>query len=256
MQVLLIIVFAIIGIVLLFSPVIKKFTSSRSNKNTMKTFNKLSDDFSEDSPNEKALENIFIAMDAYNEHIYLTGQDKLTGKLPKNQVLFDVSELADIDVFAYVDIVKKKVKERRGGTKIQKENSYSFPVYLSANKQNLDSGFATLPQTSLPIGGENTLSVLYGYAKESLYKGKKCIISVGDKIVLRNPYEDIEYRVSDMGSITEEDTDLLKIAEGETEIALLMFLPHMKQRYCIYAKKVNSDDSDEYIDDYDDEDED
>ena len=249
MQILIIVLIAIIGIVILLSPVIKKFTSAYSDKNTKKSFNKLSEDFSEDSPNEQSLEDVFIAMDAYNEHLFLKGQDKLTGELPENQVLFDVSELMDIDVFGYVDVVKTKVKDKRRGKRKEESTTFSFPIYLSANKHNLDTGFATLPHTSLPIGGEDTLSVLYGYAKESLYKGKKCIVSVGDKIILRNPYENIEYRVSDMGSITEEDTDLLKIAVGETEIALLMFLPKMKYRYCIYAKEIKSADDEDIEDD-------
>lgn len=251
MQVLLIIVFAIIGIVILLSPVIKKATSTYSSKNTKKAFNKLSEDFTENSPNEQDIESVFIAMDAYNEELFYKGQNKLTGELPENQVLYDVSEIMDIDVFCYVDVIKTKVKERRRGQRDKKELIYSFPVYLSANKHNLSSGFATMPHTSLPIGGESTLSVLYGYAKENLYKGKKCIVSVGDKIVLRNPYEDIAYRVYDMGSITENDTDILRIAEGETEIALLMFMPKQKYRFCIFAKEIESGNSDE---DYEDDD--
>ena len=86
MQVLLIIVFAIIGIVLLLSPVIKKATSTYSSKNTKKAFNKLSEDFTENSPNEQDIESVFIAMDAYNEELFYKGQNKLTGELPENSL--------------------------------------------------------------------------------------------------------------------------------------------------------------------------
>lgn len=239
LQLSIITILVIIGIATVIVPIVKKIHYGIIKSNDKKEFENLSANYEiADLQDEEALEKyetIYKAMQRYNEDIYNNGQSALSGELPENEVLFDTSECLDIETFGYIYINGKRESKFLKKQKDKKELIY--PIYLKSNKANLLNGFATMPFTSLPIGGKNTLSVLYGYAKKSIIKSSKCVVNIGDEIILKNPYDELKYVVSDMGFIGSNETEYLKIMDGQTEIALLMFLPQKEKRLCIYAKK-------------------
>ena len=261
MHVFIVILIALFGAYVLFSPVFKKTNEKIRKKRARKEFQRLEDDFDfSDTKEINQYDALFADMVSYNEEIYNNNQKELAGKIPKKGIVFDTSKNPNVKVFALVKIIKKKKKRKRNGDLKIKERVIPFPVYLFSNRPNLKSGFIPMPFTSMPIGGENTMTVLCGYAKDKLFDKKKCIISTGDRIVLQNPFEELPYIVYEVGLIDDNDIDILKIADGETEMALLLFLPHKKQRLAVFAKKkdsskgASSDENDFEDDDFEDDD--
>lgn len=239
MQLSIIVILVIIGIASVAIPIVRKIHYGIIKSNDRKEFKNLTENYEiADLQDEEMLEKyetVYKAMQKYNEDIYNDGQSALSGELPEKEVLFDTSECLDIETFGYIFINGKR--QSRFSKKQKDKRELVYPIYLKANKANMLNGFATMPYTSLPIGGKNTLSVLYGYAKKNIIRNSKCVVNIGDEIILKNPYGELKYVVSDMGFIGSDETEYLKIMDGETEIALLMFLPQKEKRLCIYAKK-------------------
>ena len=236
MYIAIVVLIALFGVYAVFSPGIKKANSRIRKAKSQKNFEKLEDEFelsSDASINQ--FDTLYAEMERYNIEIYENEQEGLSGEIPSNETVFEVENGMHTNVFAFVKIIKRKKKKSRNGNSKIKEKIITFPVYLKANRQNYKNGFVPMPYTSMPIGGEDTFSVLCGYAKEKLFDKKKCIVSVGDRLILQNPFEEIVYEVYEIGGVNEEDIDILRIADGATELALLMFLPRNKKRVGIFA---------------------
>lgn len=249
---------AVAGFLIFISPAIKKSHSYTRKASDKKKFTVLEDDFAlSDTDYINQYDELYTAMEIYNRKLYEEGQPDLTGELPNKQTVFDTNDYVSIEVFGFVKLIKRKRKKsKRTDTYKIKEKISTFPIYFQGSKTNFNRGFVTLPGTSIPIGGKNTLAVLCGYAKESLFKKAKCTINKGDRIIIQNIFEELQYIVTDMGAIQDNEVDFLRINKGESEIALLLCMPHSKYRFCVYAKQIirSEDDGDideEYNEAYD-----
>lgn len=95
---------------------------------------------------EGTLEWLYQEMMAYNENLYATGQQDLVDPFSYQQIDFDLTQFGfDENMIGYLTIP---------------DISVNLPVYLGANTDNLAKGAVHLTQTSLPVGGENTNSVI------------------------------------------------------------------------------------------------
>lgn len=85
----------------------------------------------------------------YNEQLFLQNQEQLSGPSAYEEPSFLLSDYGLVDeVFAVISIPKLELE---------------MPIYLGASAANLALGAAHMSQTSLPIGGENTNSVIAGH---------------------------------------------------------------------------------------------
>ena len=171
----------------------------------------------------------------YNELLRDNGQDELSGELPLKGQLFDSSLLMNVNTFGSVRFpYESNSKRRRKST--SEQNKRTFPIYFEANKLHLNAGFCLLPMTYFPLGEEMSITVLYGFAKDSLLASDRFAVNRGDKLILDTIFDTFTYVVKDIGAIEENDTDYLKANAIQNELVLLFFTPKQSKRFCVYAE--------------------
>ena len=95
---------------------------------------------------ERAYPELYAAMQDYNAEIYAGGQSGLTDPFAYEEAPLDLAAYGyDDDVLAVLWIPSLNLE---------------LPVYLGASRENLAKGAALLGQTSMPLGGENTNTVI------------------------------------------------------------------------------------------------
>lgn len=118
-----------------------------------------------------------------------------------------------------------------------------MPIYLGATEANMALGAAHMTETSLPIGGENTNTVIAahrGYNGASYFRYIEKL-QVGDLVSIQNLWETLNYRVSDIKIIDPQDVEQILIQPGREMLTLLTCHPYAsggKQRYVVYCDRV------------------
>ena len=116
-----------------------------------------------------------------------------------------------------------------------------MPVYLGANAANMARGGALLGQTSMPLGGENTNTVIAAhrgyYGAEMLRNVQQ--IQIGDKITLTTPWDTLVYRVCELKIIQPDDINAVLIQPGRDLLTLTTCHPYTQntQRYLVIAER-------------------
>ena len=157
---------------------------------------------------ERAYPELYAAMQDYNAEIYAGGQSGLTDPFAYEEAPLDLAAYGyDGDVLAVLWIPRLNLE---------------LPVYLGASRENLAKGAALLGQTSMPLGGENTNTVIAAhrgyYGAEMLRNVQQ--IQVGDKIQLTTPWETLIYRVSELKIIDPSDINAVLIQPGRDLLTL------------------------------------
>ena len=123
-----------------------------------------------------------------------------------------------------------------------------MPLYLGATDQNLNQGAAVLANTSIPIGGRNTNSVIAGHRGwyGSRYFQDIQRLHVGSLIYLHNPWGTLTYRAVGMSIIDPYDVDAIKIQPDKDMITLLTCHPVTLThggafRYLVFCERVADD---------------
>lgn len=102
-------------------------------------------------------------------------------------------------------------------------------------------GAAQLTETSYPVGGVNTNSVLAahrGYSKTAMFRDIEQL-EVGDEVVIENFREVLRYKVFEIAIVNPTETDKLLIRPGEDMITLLTCHPYgsNEKRYLVYCRR-------------------
>ena len=175
---------------------------------------------------ERAYPELYAAMQDYNAEIYAGGQSCLTDPFAYEEAPLDLAAYGyDDDVLAVLWIPRLNLE---------------LPVYLGASRENLAKGAALLGQTSMPLGGENTNTVIAAhrgyYGAEMLRNVQQ--IQVGDKIQLTTPWETLIYRVSELKIIDPSDINAVLIQPGRDLLTLSTCHPYTRnsQRYLVIAE--------------------
>lgn len=106
--------------------------------------------------------------------------------------------------------------------------SVDLPVYHGTEEDILNIGIGHLIGSSLPVGGENTHSVLTGHSGMS---GQKLLsdldmLEIGDVFYLRVLNETLAYKVDRIDTVLPEDISLLRIEEGKDSCTLVTCTPY------------------------------
>lgn len=115
-----------------------------------------------------------------------------------------------------------------------------LPVYLGASMAHMAKGAAVLGETSVPVGGENTNSVIAahrGYRGMAFFRDIEKL-QVGDDVELKNSWETLSYTVESICCIAPCDSEAVKIRKGQDMLTLLTCHPyrgHGKWRYVVYC---------------------
>ena len=170
---------------------------------------------------------LYAAMQAYNAQIYADGQSGLTDAFAYENPPLDLTDYGyDEEVLAMLWIPRLNLE---------------LPVYLGASRENMAKGAALLGQTSMPLGGENTNTVIAAhrgyYGAEMLRNVQQ--IQVGDKIQLTTPWDTLIYRVAELKIIDPADISSVLIQPGRDLLTLSTCHPYTQnyQRYLVIAER-------------------
>lgn len=119
----------------------------------------------------------------------------------------------------------------------------NMPLYLGADYNHLATGAAHLSQTSLPIGGNNTNSVIAGHCGWSGADFFRYITELvpGDKVIIINPWETLTYIVTSTQIVLPHEVDHVLIQEGRDMLTLLTCHPYASSgtyRYLVFCDRV------------------
>ena len=177
---------------------------------------------------EGTLEWLYQEMVAYNENLYVTGQQDLVDPFSYQQIDFDLTQFGfDENMIGYLTIPAIDV---------------NLPVYLGANTDNLAKGAVHLTQTSLPVGGENTNSVIAahrGFVSAKMFRDIHKL-QLDDTVTFSNFRETLSYTVDEIKIISPTDINEVLIQPGRDLLTLITCNPygHNYERYVVYAERV------------------
>ncbi len=175
-------------------------------------------------PEEKS--DLFRKIQLYNQELFEHGQNCLyepayVEKAP------EINGIVSDEMFGYVEIPSIDCM---------------LPLYLGASEEKLNQGAAVLGGTSVPIGGNNTNCVIAahrGWRQQAYFKYIDAL-KQGDCITVTNPWERLEYVVSDIQVIEPDEIERIKIQPGTDQVTLITCHPYRsggKYRYIVYATR-------------------
>ena len=175
----------------------------------------------EDDPFFRSIQN-------YNQKIYEDGQ----------------KDFKDAFSYTWFPIPLDGFKDERCGYIKIPAMDVELPLYVRATKENLRKGAAVLGNTSLPIGGDNTNSVI---AAHRGYQGIPYFREIeklkkGNTVIIKNKWQRLVYRVESIKIIYPDESDEVKIQSGKDMITLLTCHPYRsggKYRYLVYCVRDN-----------------
>ena len=205
-----------IGTFVFLSPVFAAYKQQKNADQEIEAFEK-----EKKIPKEK--DPLYQEAVSYNQKIYENGQ----------------SELKDAWSYRTSPIRLKDGKKRFGYIRIKKMD-VKLPLYLGATLENMRKGAAIMGETSLPFGTKNSNCVI---AAHRGYEGIPYFreiekLKVGDRVIIKNPWENLTYLVEEIKIIQPDDSDQIKIQKGKDMVTLLTCHPyrsHGKYRYVVYC---------------------
>lgn len=179
-------------------------------------------------PQERPYNALYEAMAEHNELLHLNRQSELKSLEACEEEIFDLSGYGlDSKTFGVIEIPKMGVE---------------MPLYLGASEENMAAGAAVLSYTSIPIGGENSNSVIAGHRGWSGYKYFKDIelLEYGDTVRITNLWETLEYEVREIEIIDPADVEAIHIQPGRDMLTLMTCHPYAsggRYRYLVYCER-------------------
>ena len=124
-----------------------------------------------------------------------------------------------------------------------------LPIYHDVNEDVLSKGIGHLPTSSLPIGGQNTRTILMGHrdAYQNNFFTRLDELKKGDLIYIDVLNQKNCYKISRISVIRPEEVEEISIEEGEDLLTLITCTPYgiNTHRLVIDAKRVAYDSNEE-----------
>ncbi len=117
-----------------------------------------------------------------------------------------------------------------------------LPIYIGASEYHLSLGVAQVDGTYMPIGGENTRSVIAGhrgFTTQAMFRNMEKM-EAGDRVYITALGKTLEYEVYDMEVIEPSEYQKLAVVPGQDTLTLLTCTPYMvnTQRLLVNAVRV------------------
>lgn len=173
---------------------------------------------------------LYAAMQAYNKRIYTEGQSGLCDPWSYIAPAIDLTAyglMAD-EVIGVLQIPSIEV---------------SLPIYCGASSAHLNKGAAVLGQTSLPIGGANTNTVIgahRGWNAEDYLRDVEDV-QLGDEIIVTNFWGELRYTVTEIKVIEPDDIKQILIQPGRELLTVFTCHPYAsggRYRYLLICDRV------------------
>ncbi|PEN61702.1 class C sortase [Bacillus wiedmannii] len=150
----------------------------------------------------------------YNKQVQTsmkTFADPFSEEKSNHQAYADALNLGD--VMGYIEISKINIK---------------LPIYQGTSEEVLSRGVGHLDYSSLPVGGENTHTILTGH--RGLPSAKLFTdldkLSEGDRFYIHSLEKVLAYKVDQIKVVLPHETDDLKIVENKDYITLITCTPY------------------------------
>lgn len=172
---------------------------------------------------------LWYDMQAYNATIYREGQQKLSCEYAYEKPSFYLKDYGlEDEIFGVISIPKLELE---------------MPIYLGATYNHLADGAAHLSQTSIPLGGDNTNSVIAGHrgwggASYFRYITK---LEVGDEVIITNLWDTTSYEVVEIKIIMPNEVEKILIQPGRELVTLMTCHPYAsggRQRYLVICEPI------------------
>ena len=178
---------------------------------------------------EQQYPELLAALQEYNRQLYKGKQCNLTD--------LEACEAPAADLTAY------GIEDEIIGVLEIPAMELTMPVYLGASDAHLAAGAAVLGNTSAPIGGDNTNSVIAGHRgwRGADYFRHIDRLQIGDTVTLTNLWETLTYTVTDIQIIQPHEVDKIKIQQGHDLLTLLTCHPYAsggRQRFVVYCERT------------------
>ena len=223
----------LLGVGLMLQPTVSQYLAARQSTKTVQKFVQAAKaaapavaETTDNAEPARAYPELYDALQAYNAQIFAEGQSGLKDPFAYETPAFDLTGygLPD-DMIAALWIPRLNL---------------DLPVYLGASTANMTRGGALLGQTSMPLGGANTNTVIAAhrgyYGAEMLRNVQQ--IQLGDKITLTTPWDTLVYRVCELKIIQPDDINAVLIQPGRDLLTLTTCHPYTQntQRYLVIAE--------------------
>ncbi|MDD6651186.1 MAG: class C sortase [Eggerthellales bacterium] len=121
----------------------------------------------------------------------------------------------------------------------------NMPLYLGSSYEHMALGATVVGGTSAPIGGESTncaIAAHRGWQTSAMFRDIETL-KKGDKVIIGNPWETMEYQVTKIRVIDPSDTDAIAIQPGRDLVSLLTCHPYgyNYSRYLVICERVDAD---------------
>lgn len=174
------------------------------------------------------LQELYEKLRQENERLYQDGQVGLKDPFSYEQPGIDLREYGlEENMIGYLQIDRMGIE---------------LPIYLGANDENMSLGAAHLTQTSYPIGGNNTNTVIAahrGYSKAAMFREIEAL-QIGDPVMIHNFRETLTYRVTETKVVKPDDIQEILIRPDKDMVTLTTCHPyrHNYQRYLVFCERV------------------
>ncbi|MDR2715513.1 MAG: class C sortase [Coriobacteriaceae bacterium] len=147
----------------------------------------------------------------------------LVGRQPQLLDPFDDAHFRDSSVVTYL-----KIGDVMGYVEVPKIG-ITVPIYEGTSDAVLSKGVGWIPETSLPVGGESTHTVLSGHNGLPTARLFTDInkLEPGDEFFIRNFAEILAYRVYDIQVVEPHEVEIAGIVTGKDLATLLTCYPYM-----------------------------
>lgn len=139
----------------------------------------------------------------------------------------EVADSVDEETIIY-DALSASVGEALGHIEIPKMD-IDIPIYFGTSEKILQGGIGLLEGSSLPVGGTSTHATLTGHnglPSAKLFTDLHKLV-VGDVFFLHSISGVLAYEVDRIVTVLPDETESLKIVEGEDLVTLITCTPYM-----------------------------
>lgn len=198
----------IVGMICLLFPIVSGVIKSYYQSKAISTYNS-----SVSSRDNKVLEEELGKAENYNTALY--NNESATLGSTDLSILQEYDKILDIGngIMGSIDIPKISV---------------NLPIYHGTKEEVLSSGAGHVQGTSIPVGGENTHSVLTahrGLPSSRLFTRLDELVE-GDMFFINIQNNTLAYKVFKIETISPEQVEYLKIEEGKDLVSLVTCTPY------------------------------
>ena len=195
-----------IGVCVLLYPSLSQYWNSRTQSRAVENYQEILN-----SLNPEDYDMLFAAANIYNQELYFLTNPLFDYNLVSGY--YECLDISDNGIMGYVTIPKIGVE---------------LPVYHSVSEAVLNIACGHLQGTSLPVGGENTHSVLSahrGLPHARLFTDLDKI-EVGDTFTLTVLNSTITYQVDQIKVVNPDEVEDVQIIAGKDLCTLLTCTPY------------------------------